>query len=378
MTRFALKSAVAWRLLFLLPIAAALLLSGCDRPPPEKVEIVRPVLALRVGPVDALEGRTLSGHAKAANEVTLAFRVGGKVVERRVDVGDTVAAGDVLALLDPAPYRAEVERLRAELERARAKLVNAEEQYQRVMTLVEKGHYAKAKGDQALAERDIARAEVQALEATLQKAELELSYTQLKAPFPGRVVAVYVERFEDVRPQQPVLRVLDNRRIEFVVDVPDTLIAYVPYVEEAAVVFDPYPEVELKATVKEIGTEASPTTGTYPVTFIMDQPADVEILPGMSGTIRATRMREFDLTPRIILPPSAIFADPADRRRTLVWVVDEATGTVKTREIRLGRPTAAGVTVLDGLENGEWVVVAGVHSLEPGRRVRILDVAGEG
>ena len=366
-----------WRPAFLL-FGLLPLLVACQEKPPEKTEVVRPVRTVVVGPSDSLSQRVLSGRAKAAREVTLAFRVGGTVLERFVDVGDRVEKGAIVAQLDPAPYQAEVDRIKAELARAQASLVNAEQQFARVMALVEKGHYSKAKGDRAKAARDIARAEVQAYEAALTKAELDLSYTRLQAPFPGRVVATYVERFEDVRAQDPIVRILDTTQIEFVVDVPDSLIAYVPFVEEAEVVFDSFPDVALSATVKEIGTEASPTTGTYPVTLLMDQPENVQILPGMSGRAVAKKMRDIDLVERLLVPPSAIFTDDADVERKLVWVVDPETKTVATREVRLGKVSAAGVTVTEGLEPGEVVVVAGVHSLEPGQKVRLEDAGGEG
>ncbi len=359
-------------------LGVAVGLAACEEKPPEKTEVVRPVRAIQVGPSAALGERALSGRAKAAREVTLAFRVGGTVVERFVDVGDRVDRGTIVAQLDPDPYQAEVDRIKAELARAQASLVNAEQQFARVMALVEKGHYSKAKGDRAKAARDIAKAEVQAYQAALTKAELDLSYTRLQAPFAGRVVAIYVERFEDVRAQDPVVRILDTTQIELVVDVPDSLIAYVPFLEEAEVVFDSFPEVELVATVKEIGTEASPTTGTYPVTLIMEQPENVQILPGMSGRAVARKMRDIDVQQRLLVPPSAIFADDADVDRKLVWVVDPGSGVVEPREVVLGRVTAAGITVEDGLEAGDWVVVAGVHSLRSGQKVRIEDADGEG
>jgi biotin carboxyl carrier protein len=214
-------------------------LAACDEPAtPEKTAAPRTVRAIKVGSTDQIGQRTFSGRARAARQVALAFRVPGRVLELPVIVGDNVEEGDVVARLDPAPYLATANRARAELAHAEAAYKNASAQYARVVHLVKKGTFSRAKGDEAKADNDTAAATVTAMQAALEAAELDLQYTTLGAPFPGRIVATYFEKFEEVRPQEPVLRLLDISRVEMVIEIPETLISLIPLVEEVKVVFD--------------------------------------------------------------------------------------------------------------------------------------------
>jgi RND family efflux transporter MFP subunit len=183
-------------------------------------------------------------------------------------------------------------------------------------------------------------------------------------------VATYVENFEQVLGKQQILRVLDDSRIEMIVDVPEQLISMAPYVEGITCTFDPFPGRDVPAEVKEIGTEASETTRTYPVTLIMDQPQGFKILPGMTGRARGrARAPDADASDGLEVPVSAVAS--ADGRTGHVWVIDEATGTVARRPVTVVELTAAGIRV-QGVEPGEWVATAGVHYLTEGQEVRIL------
>lgn len=346
-------------------------LVGCEEPATPEGAMPRPVRAIKVGVSDQLGQRSFSGRAQAARQVALAFRVPGRVLERPVIVGDDVEEGQVVARLDPAPYQAEVDRLRAEFAAATAAFENASAQYARVAELVKKGTYSQARGDRAKAENDSARARVAATEAALEAAELNLQYSVLEAPLAGRIVATYVEKFEEVRAQEPVVRLLDISRVEMVIEIPETLISLVPLVEEVGVVFDAFPDHALIATVKEIGAEASATTRTFPVTLVMDQPADFVILPGMAGRASAHKVRREAERKAITVPVSALIDADAGPDRANVWIVDPATTTVSRREVRIEGMADHGVLIESGLQVGEWVVTAGANSLVDGQRVRL-------
>lgn len=359
-------------------IAAAVVslvaLSGCgDSDAPEQAEIVRPVRVVEVADAAYLSQRWFPGRAKATQEVTLAFSVSGTLAARRVDVGDEIEAGEPIAQLDPAPFQREVERLTAELNKARAKFKNASTQTQRQRKLFKDGWVAEARLDVFIAEEQSAKADVGAVTAVLERAKLDVSYTKLASPFAGRIVATYAENFEEVRAKQPIARLLDSSQIEMVVDVPENLISLAPHLQDVIVTFDPFPDLQVPATVKEIGTEASETTRTYPVTLIMNQPEDAVILPGMAGKATGRAVVPGNMSSaQITIPMSAVFT-PSDGEADFVWVVDREAMTVSRRAVVLGSPTTHGLVISEGLSPGDLVVSAGVHSLKEGQKVKLVD-----
>lgn len=354
-------------------LLAAITLSACDEEEQRATETIRPVRAVQLADASSFERRWFSGRARATQEVDLSFRVAGPLIELPVNVGDTVRQGDMIARVDPATFVADVSRARAELARALAEATNADAQLKRQKTLTEKRFAAEATLDEFIAAANIAKAAIQAQRAVLRRAELDLGYTELNAPFAGEIVRTYVENFQDVREKQPVARLIDSSRIEMIVDVPETLISFAQLVDEAEVIFDPFPELVIAAKIKEIGSEASETTRTYPVTLIMEQPDGAVILPGMAGKASPKGPPPPAVAGAgLVVPESALFTLPDDAK-TFVWVLDPAAGIVHRREIRTGPVTRFGLAVLDGITPGEWIVTAGVNYLKEGQKVRLLE-----
>jgi RND family efflux transporter MFP subunit len=355
-------------------LLAAITLSACGEEEEERAtETVRAARAVQLADASHFARRWFSGRARATQEIDLSFRVAGPLIELPVDVGDTVQKGDLIARIDPATFLADVNQTRAELERAIAEITNADAQLKRQKTLTEKGWTTRAALDEFTAAANIAKAAVAAQQATLHRAELDLGYTELRAPFAGEIVRTYVENFQDVREKQAIVRLVDSSRIEMVVDVPETLISYAHLVDDVEVIFDPFPDLVIPAKIKEIGSEASETTRTYPVTLIMDQPEGTTILPGMAGKASPKGPPPAEVGgAALVVPDSAVFTLPDDGK-TFVWVLDPAAETVHRREIRTGPVTRFGLPVLDGLSPGEWVITAGVHYLKEGQKVRLLE-----
>ena len=341
--------------------------------PPDPVRIVR---AMQVAGPDEFMRRSFPGLASASTEVNLSFRVGGPLISRPVSVGDMVEVGDIVASIDPRDFEVRLESVRGQLERAEAALDYAQTEYDRILRIREQdpGATSELALDTALRERNVQKANVRSLEAGVMTAEDQLGYTQLKAPFAGRVVATYVENFEDVLPKRPIVRILDRARIEFGISIPEGMIGYAPYVEEIMIRFDAIAGREFPATVKEIGEEATQATRTYPVTLVMDHPDDVEILAGMAGDARITsRPPQFEEA-GIAIPATAVFSDGSSSD-TFVWVCDMSSRTLKRRKVEARHFSDTGLSVQSGLSAGEWVVVAGVHTAKEGQEVRIEDVA---
>ncbi len=404
---------------FLIVFAAAGCGSGTEDP-----EVPRPVRAVKVADVVGLRSRTFPGRAEAVDEVDLSFRVSGQVIKLPVRVGDRVAKGDLLAALDPIDYRTALDLARGNLMRAQAELAameagarpeeilqlqaglseaessleRAEAEHQRNVALRERGAISQSEFDLSRTMRDRAAAqvktaqealrigqvgarkedllakagEIKALQAMVTDAENRLSFTSIMAPFEGGVAARFVDNFQTVQAQQPILRLLNTASIKIVVQVPESAISLAPLVEKVTCWFDAFPDREFEGRVFEIGTEATRTTRTFPVTALIDQPEDVKILPGMAARVQAVVDDSISIDRhQLTVPIGAVFT-PDTQRQSYVWLVDEQNRTVSRRSVQTGAISSLGLTILEGIEPGDWVVTAGVHSLREGQRVRLM------
>jgi len=314
----------------------SLLLAGCAEEPPPRGEIVRPVKAMKIADYADFSSRSFPGKAKATQEVDLAFDVEGTLVERPVNIGDEVKAGQLVAKLDPRDFLAKVKAAEAELTKNTANFERAKE-------LVKKDFISKTDYDKIEAAKEVSDSDVLV-------ARKALSDSVLRAPFDGVVTNLYVENFQAVRPKAPVARLVDNSRIEFVVNIPEHLISLVPQVQNLRVRFDAFKDIEIPAEVKEIGKEASEATRTYPINLIMDQPDGVEILPGMAGIATGAQRAGVDERKSVTVPGTAVFS-PEGTEQSFVWVIDEASKTVARRPVDVDRLSDTGVRIGEGVSS---------------------------
>ncbi len=363
------------KLLFVLIFAVFLL--SCEQQQPQKKAVIRPVKAMQLQNVAVLMNDVYPGSAKATREVDLSFRVSGPLIDLPVNIGDKVKQGDILARIDPRDFEVALRNAKGQLSRANAAFIRADKDYKRFMEIQssDPGFISQSKIDLAKAVRDEASANISSLKAAVKRAQDSLADTNLKASFDGTVVAKYVDNFEYVNARLPIIRILDNSQIEMVVNVPESKISLLPYVQAVTVKFDSFPEHGIAAKIKEVGNEASRTTRTYPVTLIMEQPEDIKILPGMAGkafpkVVSQSIKGDIKLT----IPDTAVFS-PLDDGKSYVWVIDPENKKVARRVVELGKLTNSGFEIIQGLEAGEWVVTAGVSYLSEGQEVKILDEA---
>lgn len=351
-----------------------LLVGACSEKVPDRVELPpRPVIAFRVISADVFAGRVIPGQARSAHEAALSFRVGGRMLERRVKTGDQVKEGDVVATLDPSPYQAEVDSASANLQRAQAAYTNAASQLERDRVLFAKDIVAKARLEISESTAQQAMAEVKSLEAVLDRRKLDVEYAVLHAPFAGVVSAVFAEIFEEIKPQQPVMRISDPDKIDMVVNVPESLISLVPYAVDIKVTFDAFPGIEIPAEISEVGNQPSETTRTYSVKVLLSPPPGVTVVPGMAGRVRARPGPQIAQQLKgVMIPLSAVFSAD-DAAGSFVWIVNEAAKTVSRRPVGLGEPVVGGISIKEGLSPGDLIVATGVHSLNEGRAVRIQE-----
>ncbi|MFC3909121.1 efflux RND transporter periplasmic adaptor subunit [Legionella dresdenensis] len=321
----------------------------------------RPVKAIQVGNTDAFSGRAFPGRARAFQQVNLSFNVSGSLIELPVKIGDIVKQDSLIAKLDQKEFE-------AKLQSAQAEFTRDEQNFQRAESLLGKGHISKA-------DYDLLKAKLAMSKANKELAEKALKDSVLKAPFDGKISNLYVENYQTIAKQQNIARLLDTSQIEMVLQIPEGGISYISYAKDIVVHFDAFPKHAISAQIKEISHEASPDTRTYPVTLIMKQPADIEILPGMAGKatgqIEQTKKSQNQFT----IPVSAVLTTDSEQK-TFVWLIDSKTKEVHRRQIQIGELTPTGITVISGLHKGEWVVTAGIHSLVEGEKVTFLTGQG--
>lgn len=352
------------RIVRLLAAGAALLsLAACgekevaDRPP-----AVRPVKLMTVGAEAAASGvRSFPGRVEAANQVDLSFRVGGPLVALSAKEGQRVGKGRLLARIDPRDYEIRLRSARAHAGRTDADL-------RRYSALYEKAAISEVQLDQAQAAYDVAQ-------AALADAAADLRDTELKAPFAGVIGETFVENFQDVRPKERIVSLVDITAIDIVIDVPEGLLAGIDGDRQgqgiaAMARFDTARGREFPLQLSEIAAQADPRTQTYRVTLTMPQPEGVNVLPGMTVTVVGENVANRG-EQEIVIPAIAVFSDGASRSQ--VWVFDESSRCVGARSVSLGDLRGSdSVVVTDGLAAGEQIAVTAVSRLREGMEIRPL------
>jgi RND family efflux transporter MFP subunit len=350
---------VRMRVLGLLFLSAALLLAGCGgEEVSEPAPVVRPVKMLTVGAVSAESGPlSLPGRVEASDQVDLSFRVGGPLIELPVREGDEVRRGRLVARIDPRDFEIRLNSALAQQEKARA-------DFDRISALYEKEAVSRAQLDQARSALDVTS-------AALEDARANLEDTSLRAPFSGTVGTTYVQNYQDVRPKEPILSLVNVRSVDVVVDVPERLIAGARGEEGGRLVarFDVAEGREFDLAMKEIAREADPRTQTYRATLTMPQPEGINVFPGMTATVVHYPPAGSQAAERLLVPAIAVFADEAGQSH--VWVVDPEGMTVHRRAVATGDLSGSDrIEIVDGLDPGETIAVSAVSHLREGMQVR--------
>ncbi|WP_205928164.1 efflux RND transporter periplasmic adaptor subunit [Rhizobium leguminosarum] len=342
------------------------LLAGCDQSSVAGEETVpRPVkVVMAAAEQDKIV--SLPGVVRARIETDLAFRTLGRMVSRKVDVGDLVHKGDVLAEIDPLTLQLAVTSAEAELRNAQAQLANAATTETRKRRLVQSN--AASVADHDLADQQLKSAIANAAKATasLAKAREQLGYAELKAEFDGVVTATSAEMGQTVSAGQPVLKLARLEQRDVVVDVPEAQFSRIRLGDRFNVALQLDSRIQATGVVREIAPQADPNTRTYRLKIGIDQAPDIFRL----GAVVAATPLVGERKQAITLPLSAIRHEGGTSQ---VWVVDRSTATVAPRAVELEGPAPAprSVLVQAGLREGEEIVIAGVDELTDGQKVQL-------
>lgn len=345
-------------------LVASLMLAACAGDEPT-VESARPVLVTR--PQPAVDGfSSLAGEIRAREESPLSFRVGGKLVERRVDVGDHVKQGQVLATLDADDLQARARAARAQLAAAEAELGRARADRDRFATLAEQQLVSRSTMDAQDAATIAAEGQVKAARAELDVAGNQAAYSRLRAPADGVIAARQGEAGQVVGAGQPVFTLAADGRREVEFAVPEGAIDTIRPGQAVRVELWSESGKRWPGTVREVAPVADPASRTFAARATIDAPAGALDL-GQSARVYFAGADDAALS----VPLSALQRTGEDA--VAVFVVDPATSTLKLQPIGIGPYGSDRVPVVDGLAPDAWVVAAGGHLLREGQKVTPVD-----
>ena len=340
--------------------------TACDKPVPPAPQ-VRPVRAVTVERRAEGETISLTGHIRAKDEVSLAFRLNGRMIERPVNVGDVLKTGQVVAKLDPQIQQNGLNQAQAELASLEAVMTQARLTFGRQQQLVKDGWTSRANFDEAKQKLETTQGQIDAAQAQLRTAQEQLSYTVLHADGPGVVTAKGAEAGEVVQAGKMVVQEALEGGRDAVFDVPEQLTRTGPRDPLVQIALTNDPTMRATGRVREVSPQADATTRTWQFKVgIIDPPEGMQLGSTVTGSIKLTA------PPGVELPASAL---TEANGQPAVWVVDPQSHTVSLREVDVSRYDPASVVVSKGLENGEVVVTAGVQMLHPGQIVRLLGAA---
>ncbi|HZZ10591.1 MAG TPA: efflux RND transporter periplasmic adaptor subunit [Paraburkholderia sp.] len=364
------RPALLRRTAFALAFAGALALAACSKKE-AAAPAPRPVVAVAVhADGNATSTASLPGEVQSRYSTPLSFRVAGKIIERRVRLGDTVKNGQVIARLDPADAQKNAASAQAQLAAAQHGLTYATQQLNRDQAQAKENLIAPAQLEQttnayasAAAQRDQA-----AQQAALTHDQLQ--YTTLVADHAGVITAEQADTGQNVSAGQAVYNLAWTGDVDVVCDVPESALAALAVGQSANVTLAALPGRTLKARVREVSPAADPQSRTYRAKLTLDNPgpdvrlgmtADIALAPTASAAQQAGSA--------YTVPATALFHDGA---QPAVWVVRHGDESLELRRVTVTRYNARTIVIGAGLKEGERVVLQGVHTVTSGEKVRVI------
>lgn len=346
----------------ILAAGIALLLGGCSRPV-EKAEEIRPVRAVKLAPDNVDVAAEFPGEVRARVESRLGFRVGGKIIARKVDVGTIVRRGQLLMQLDPQDLQLAQAQANAALKAAESNRDLAKADLKRYQELREKNFVSQAVLDGKETAFKATQASYEQALAGYRNQSNQAGYASLVSDVDGVVTSVEAETGQVVAQGSPVVRVAQTGEKEIVIGIPEDKVDALRKVSDVRVRTWARPEQVLPGKLRELSPVADPATRTYMARIaIPDAPDDMKL--GMTAYVTFSSRSEHAM---IRLPLTALFAD---KNATSVWVVEN--GGVRLVPVEVAGSSGNDILVAGGVTPGQTVVTAGVNLLKPGQKVKIL------
>lgn len=345
-----------------LVLAAIAILAACSKPAPRS-EDIRPVRVMKIAADNGDVLAEFAGEVRPRIESRLGFRVGGKIVARKVDVGTAVKRGQVLMQLDPQDLQLAQAASNAGLKAAESNHALAKAELARYKELREKNFVSQAVLDAKETAYKAAHASYEQASAAYKNQSNQTAYTTLVADADGVVTGIDAETGQVVAAGTPVVRIAQLGEKEVVIGIPEDKVDSLRMIPDVRVRLWARPNDVIPGKIREISPVADPATRTYAARIAIPH-ASADIKLGMTAYVSfAAKTAQ----PVLKLPMTALFRDKAG---SAVWVVEN--GAVKLAPVKINAPSGNDILVAGGIAPGQTIVTAGVNLLKHGQKVKIL------
>lgn len=343
-------------------LCGALLLSACSRE--EKApEPVRAVKLMTLGASTTRSTQEYAGEVRAQVESRLGLQVAGKLLSRKVQVGDKVRKGQLLAEIDAQDYVLAAGAAQAQLRSAQAQLDVAKADFDRFESLFRQGFISQAELERRRAAWTAAQSQWEQARSQAQVQGHQAAYARLLATHAGVVTVIEAEEGQVVAAGQTIARVAQLGVQDAVFAVPEQTVSSIHAGQQMQVRW-PATGQQWPATVREVGASADPATRTFTVKLALPTAAAIPL----GSTVHVLAQQAQGNKPALTLPLTAL---RQQGEGSAVWVFDDAAMVVRSQEVKLGAVHGNEVEVVQGLQAGQKVVVAGVHVLADGQKVSV-------
>ena len=345
------------------------LLSDCSKPPPAETP-PRPALVIVVGEKTSGHGMILIGEVRPRYESSQGFRVNGKIIKRNVEVGALVKKGQVLAYLDPLDNHLSVTAAMAAVNAAEADKNLAMAELTRQRQLFAKKFISASALDIKEAQYITASARLAQVKAQAQVTENQMQYVNLSSDRDGVITMIHAEPGQVIQAGEIIVKIADTLAVDVSVAVPESRMSEVNLNAQVFVRLWAKQTETYMGVVREISPVADSATRAFNVRITLNH-ADAAIKLGMTAGVHFN-VAEALVTSGYLIPSRAL---TEINHKAMVWVIDEQ-NKAQPREVIAGPYTEDGVLIKEGLQVGEKVAIAGVHTLIKDQRVKpIIEMA---
>lgn len=333
-----------------------LLLTACNKPAPTEVP-PRPALVSVVGEKSGIDSMALVGQILPRYESNQGFRINGKIIERKVELGSLVKKGQLLARLDPADSQLTATAAQATVTAAEAEAALALAELNRQRQLFEKKFISASALDIREAQYKSAIAKVAEVRAQASVSNNQAQYSSLTADRDGVVTFIHAEPGQVIQASDSIVKIADTKAIDVLVAVPESRMTEVKVNAPVLIKLWSNQQKAYAGVVREISPAAEPATRAFNVRITLTQ-ADSAIKLGLTVGVKFSHT-ESEAASGYLIPSKAL---TEINGQTTVWVVD-ANNQVQPRPVVAGPFREDGVLIIQGLNSGDKIAIAGVHTL---------------